>query len=170
MLFDKVIAFDNLRQKIVLIGNVRADDVDSSYEKTCKDLEKIADIIINGNPAEEPGGRLLSEVKPLFDKERYCEMVEKAKYHIKEGDIFQIVLSNRLEADYEGSMLNVYRVLRTLNPSRVHHPRRSSSSRTESSTQSLSQAHAPEERLRKKTKRLKQIFSQTKKNSPSTIC
>ena len=117
MLFDKVIAFDNLRQKIVLIGNVRADDVDSSYEKTCKDLEKIADIIINGNPAEEPGGRLLSEVKPLFDKERYCEMVEKAKYHIKEGDIFQIVLSNRLEADYEGSMLNVYRVLRTLNPS-----------------------------------------------------
>ena len=79
MLFDKVIAFDNLRQKIVLVGNVRADDIDNSYEKTCKDLEKIADIIIGGTPAEEPSGRLLSEVKPLFDKERYCEMVEKAK-------------------------------------------------------------------------------------------
>ena len=44
-------------------------------------------------------------------------MVEKAKYHIKEGDIFQIVLSNRLEAEFEGSLLNTYRILRTLNPS-----------------------------------------------------
>ena len=44
-------------------------------------------------------------------------MVEKAKGHIKEGDIFQIVLSNRLSADYEGSLLNTYRMLRTINPS-----------------------------------------------------
>ena len=117
MLFDKVIAFDNLKQKIVIVGNVRADDIDNSYDETCKEIEKIADVIKNGNPVDEPSGRLLSEVRPLFDKESYCAMVEKAKYHIKEGDIFQIVLSNRLEADYEGSMLNVYRVLRTLNPS-----------------------------------------------------
>ena len=44
-------------------------------------------------------------------------MIERAKHHIHEGDIFQIVLSNRLEADYEGSLLNCYRMLRTLNPS-----------------------------------------------------
>ena len=44
-------------------------------------------------------------------------MVEKAKEHIRQGDIFQIVLSNRLSADYEGSMLGVYRILRTINPS-----------------------------------------------------
>ena len=44
-------------------------------------------------------------------------MVENAKHHIKEGDIFQIVLSNRLEAGFEGSLLNTYRILRTLNPS-----------------------------------------------------
>ena len=44
-------------------------------------------------------------------------MVEKAKHHIFEGDIFQIVLSNRLEAEFEGSLLNTYRILRTLNPS-----------------------------------------------------
>ncbi len=117
MLFDKVIAFDNLRQKIVLVGNVRADDLDNSYVKTCKELEKIAEIIISGTPADEPSGRLLSEVRPLFDKERYCEMVEKAKHHIKEGDIFQIVLSNRLSAPFEGSLLNTYRMLRTINPS-----------------------------------------------------
>ena len=44
-------------------------------------------------------------------------MVEKAKHYIREGDIFQIVLSNRLSAPFEGSLLNTYRVLRTLNPS-----------------------------------------------------
>ncbi|MDE5598299.1 MAG: anthranilate synthase component I family protein, partial [Lachnospiraceae bacterium] len=62
-------------------------------------------------------GKLLGEVTPLFDKERYCEMVEKAKRHIHEGDIFQIVLSNRLSAPFEGSLFNTYRVLRTINPS-----------------------------------------------------
>lgn len=44
-------------------------------------------------------------------------MVETAKHHIHEGDIFQIVLSNRLEADFDGSLFNTYRILRTLNPS-----------------------------------------------------
>jgi len=44
-------------------------------------------------------------------------MVEKAKHHIKEGDIFQIVLSNRLSAPFEGSLFDTYRVLRTINPS-----------------------------------------------------
>jgi len=56
-------------------------------------------------------------VTPLFDKETYCAMVERAKRHIYEGDIFQIVLSNRLVAPYEGSLLDAYRILRTINPS-----------------------------------------------------
>ena len=44
-------------------------------------------------------------------------MVERAKAHIREGDIFQVVLSNRLEAGFEGSLLDVYRILRTVDPS-----------------------------------------------------
>lgn len=54
---------------------------------------------------------------PLFNKEQFCNMVEKAKHHIREGDIFQIVLSNRLSAPFEGSLFNTYRILRTINPS-----------------------------------------------------
>ena len=61
--------------------------------------------------------KLLGEVTPLFDREAYCNMVEKAKRYIREGDIFQIVLSNRLSAPFEGSLFNTYRVLRTINPS-----------------------------------------------------
>ena len=53
----------------------------------------------------------------LFSKEEYCNLVEKAKDYIYEGDIFQVVLSNLIEANIEGSLFDVYRVLRTTNPS-----------------------------------------------------
>lgn len=117
MLFDKVIAFDNFRQKIVLIANMRLDDIETNYKKAVYDLEKIADLLRHGEKKKEPRSRMTGEVTPLFDKEKYCAMVEKAKEHIREGDIFQIVLSNRLSAPFEGSLLNTYRVLRTINPS-----------------------------------------------------
>jgi len=58
-----------------------------------------------------------SKFKALFTKDEFCKMVEKAKDRIKEGDIFQVVLSNRLEADIDGSLLDIYRTLRTMNPS-----------------------------------------------------
>lgn len=56
-------------------------------------------------------------MEPLFAKKEFCSMVEQAKHYIKEGDIFQIVLSNRLSAAFAGSLLDTYRILRTLNPS-----------------------------------------------------
>ena len=117
MLFDKVIAFDNLRQKIILIVNMPLDDVEVCYNKAVMELRQLANLLRHGEKKKEPGGKLLGEVTPLFDKEKFCRMVEKAKRHIREGDIFQIVLSNRLSAPFEGSLLNTYRVLRTINPS-----------------------------------------------------
>lgn len=117
MLFDKVIAFDHLRQKIILIVNMTLDDVEVEYNKAVMELNQLVDLLRNGQKKNEPGGKLLGEVTPLFDKEQFCCMVEKAKHYIREGDIFQIVLSNRLSAPFEGSLLNTYRVLRTINPS-----------------------------------------------------
>ena len=117
MLFDKVIAFDNLRQKIILIVNMSLKDPEVEYNKAIMELERLSDLLHKGEKREETGGKLLGEVTALFDKSQFCEMVEKAKHHIHEGDIFQIVLSNRLSAPFEGSLLNTYRVLRTINPS-----------------------------------------------------
>ena len=117
MLFDKVIAYDNIKHKIVIIVNVSTENMEQNYQKALEDIAEIKNIILHGEKAEIPPARLKSEFQPLFDKEQYCAMVEKAKHYIKEGDIFQVVLSNRLAADFEGSMLDVYRVLRTLNPS-----------------------------------------------------
>ena len=117
MLFDKVIAFDNFRQKIILMVNIDLEHLETEYNRASLELRSMADLLKNGEPKEDIPGHCTTPVTPLFQKEEYCEMVEKAKHHIKEGDIFQIVLSNRLEAGFEGSLLNTYRILRTLNPS-----------------------------------------------------
>lgn len=117
MLFDKVIAFDNYKQKIILIVNIKLDNLETEYNRALMELDNICKLILEGKPISNTHGACTSEFKPIFDKEQYCEMVMKAKHFIKEGDIFQIVLSNRLEADFEGSLLDTYRVLRTLNPS-----------------------------------------------------
>ncbi len=117
MLFDKVIAFDNVRQKIILMANMSLEDVEAGYNKAVMELEQLAGLLRHGAKKEEEAGHLEGEVTPLFDREQFCAMVERARHHIREGDIFQIVLSNRLSAPFTGSLLNTYRILRTLNPS-----------------------------------------------------
>ena len=72
MLFDKVIAFDNLRQKIVLIANMLLDDVEVGYNKAVMELHKLIELLRHGKKKNEAGGRLLGEVTPLFDKEQFC--------------------------------------------------------------------------------------------------
>lgn len=117
MLFDKVIAFDNFKQKIILIVNMKTDNLEESYKKACDELKDMANLIKNGKKAEMEPLKLKSDFKPAFSREKYCDMVTKAKNYIKEGDIFQVVLSNRIEADISGSLFDTYRVLRTTNPS-----------------------------------------------------
>ena len=117
MLFDKVIAFDNFRQKIILIANMKTDNVEVNYQKACDELKEIAELIKNGEKTHIEPLKLQSDFKPVFSREKYCDMVEKAKNYIYEGDIFQVVLSNRIEAEITGSLFDTYRVLRTTNPS-----------------------------------------------------
>lgn len=117
MLFDKVIAFDNYRQKIILIVNIKVENLEVNYRKAEIELKAMEDLIINGKKAEERPLKIKSDYRSYFSKEQYCNMVVKAKEYIKEGDIFQVVLSNKIEAEIEGSILDAYRVLRSTNPS-----------------------------------------------------
>lgn len=117
MLFDKVIAFDHVKQKIVLIVNIKLEDIDTSYNKAIVELKQMAHLLKHGEKKQDCSGTIKGEVEALFSEEEYCEMVENGKRYIREGDIFQIVLSNRLSAPFEGSLLNTYRQLRTINPS-----------------------------------------------------
>ena len=117
MLFDKVIAFDHSEKEIILICNMQTDHADANYNSAKKELEIMAQVIENGEEAEPPKPALKSEFTPLFNGGEYGNMVERAKHYIKEGDIFQVVLSNRLEAEMEGSLFYTYEKLRKLNPS-----------------------------------------------------
>ena len=117
MLFDEVIAFDHYKQKIFLIAGVRTDQIEESYREAEGKLQKLAELIRTGKKPEFPPLRLSSEIQPKFPKERYGAMVEKAKEYIREGDIFQVVLSNPMRAKAEGSLFDTYRVLRATNPS-----------------------------------------------------
>lgn len=119
MFFDKIIAFDHARHTITLIYNQMITPGQEA-EALCADAgQKLQEMkqILREPAGRVPEGRLTSEIKPLFQKERYCSMVERAKQYIHEGDIFQVVLSNRLEAGFQGSLFSAYRILRQSNPS-----------------------------------------------------
>ena len=125
MLFDKVICFDNFKQKLILITNLKTgideneggEKLAEAYDLATRQLAEMKRLILEGEPKAEEVLKLKTECTPLFTKEQYCEMVEKGKAYIREGDIFQVVLSNRMEAEMEGSLLDTYRILRTTNPS-----------------------------------------------------
>jgi len=117
MLFDKVIVYDRIKQKISIIVNMKTDNVMENYGKAVADIERIIRLI------HEPlhVSKVIIKSRPKFisntSKEDFFKMVQKAKEHILNGDIFQAVLSRRFEAEYKDSLLNAYRVLRTTNPS-----------------------------------------------------
>jgi anthranilate synthase component 1 len=113
MMFKKVIAFD--RETCYIIINT--DRTPENLKKAELELEHITGILKNGSPITPPPLNLKSEFVPDMDMAAYCEMVEKAKFHIKEGDIFQIVLSNRLSAKADGSLFYAYEYQKKANPS-----------------------------------------------------
>lgn len=117
MLYDKVIAYDHLKQKIILVVNMKTDQVLENYGKAVADIENMIRLL--SEPLVFPKAARIS--KPVFTcnitKDEYCKRVEKTKSYIKNGDIFQAVISRRFEAEYSNNLLNAYRVLRTTNPS-----------------------------------------------------
>ena len=90
MLFDQVIVFDHFKQKVLLITGVMTDNLEASYETAIKKLDEMAQLIRDGEHMEFEPLKLQSEIQPKFPKEKYADMVEKAKHYIKEGDIFRI--------------------------------------------------------------------------------
>lgn len=117
MLFDKVIVFDHYRQKILLITGVETENPEKSYKNAITELYEMEQLLNSGAKALFRPLQLKETLTPVFSKKEFCEMVKKVKCHIKEGDIFQAVISNPQEAAADGSLFDTYRVLRTTTPS-----------------------------------------------------
>ena len=118
MLFDKVIVFDNYRQKLILIAGVSlTGDLEENCRRAERELDEMERLIRSQAKADFRPLVLKEDFRPAKEKEEYAAMVERAKEYIREGDIFQVVLSNPMTAEAEGSLFDTYRVLRTTNPS-----------------------------------------------------
>ncbi len=119
MLFDKVIAYDHLKQKIVLAVNMKTDNILENYGAAVAALGELKNLASDFYTPQFPAVKNLSQPRFTcnFTREEYYAAVEKTKEYIYAGDIFQAVISRRFETEYNGSLLNAYRVLRTTNPS-----------------------------------------------------
>jgi len=117
MLFDTVIAFDHLKQKIFIIVNVSVKDFEINFIKAELKLNEIENLIRNGIMRKYEKSELKSDFKILHNKKEFMNMVVKVKKYISEGDVFQAVISNIAEATFKGNLVQAYRVLRTINPS-----------------------------------------------------
>lgn len=124
MAFDSLIAFDSGKQKIDLITGMDISrmgekdfSIEEEYKKSVDKLKEMAALLAENEKGNFPELRLESELEPEFSKDEFENMVNKAKNYIKDGDIFQVVLSNPVTARANGSLFDTYRILRTQNPS-----------------------------------------------------
>lgn len=117
MLFENVICFDHLTQHIVLITNIPTENLDESYLQGLRTLDEMENLVFQQPTQSVAPLQLHGPLTPDMTCEQYSAMVERAKRCIFEGDIFQVVLANRLQTPASGSLFDAYRVLRTTNPS-----------------------------------------------------
>ncbi len=119
MLFDSVICFDSYRQKVILVSSVdvASGDTAAEYERAVRKLDRMQEILEGDETYDFEPLRLSGELSCVYSQQRYEQMVRTAQERIREGEIFQVVLSDPLTAPAQGSLFDVYRVLRCSNPS-----------------------------------------------------
>ncbi|MBI4547733.1 MAG: anthranilate synthase component I [Ignavibacteriae bacterium] len=119
-LFTSVIAFDHLKHQIIIIVNVIVDhhnDLRKQYEHAQTEIAKLESALHNTDIQTKRFKVCSDALKYETAPEAFHTMVKKAKHYIREGDIFQVVLSQRFSSEYEGDPFNTYRALRIINPS-----------------------------------------------------
>jgi anthranilate synthase component I len=120
MLFDTVLAFDHVQHRILIIANARItadDDLASLYQFACAKIQFLErELERNLSHAAHAADHGL-ELRSNYTRERFEEQVRTAKERIAAGEIYQVVLSQRFEADVQADPFTVYRALRHVNPS-----------------------------------------------------
>jgi anthranilate synthase component I len=115
MFFEVLIVFDHLDQKIYLVGTKLTEE--TSIEDLRVELLNLKEVILAEKKQEEVGSVVFTAFTSEVSKADYLLKVEKAKEFIQKGDIFQVVLSHRMKANFEGDPFDFYRKLRIQNPS-----------------------------------------------------
>lgn len=119
--YDTVVAFDHVKHQLVLISNAFVDDatdLQTAYKGAQSKLTELETELGHSHFSHpEPVSVESERIVSNFGREDFEAAVEKAKRYIYEGDIFQVVLSQRFELSFSGDQFNLYRALRQVNPS-----------------------------------------------------
>ena len=123
-LSDEVIAFDNVNNiiKIIVSAVIEDDDIEEIYNKTIERINTIEEKLNRPVSLKRISLSKVSNVsiqnwKSNFKKEDFLKAVEKCKFYIKEGDIIQVVISQRFSKKLKTEPINIYRSVRAINPS-----------------------------------------------------
>ena len=121
MITDTLLVFDNLKQKVMVVSNVFLDGQQSLEEAYEAAQEKIGRIISQLQSQVPPSARKApfppSQLRSNLSKEDFMKGVERAKEYIRSGDVIQVVLSQRFSAEVHCQPFDIYRALRSINPS-----------------------------------------------------
>ncbi len=119
LMADIVVAFDHAFGRVLLIGNVRAEEDDRSARQEIESrLDEIQARLAAPLPAcEAPSPSTSHPMTSNMSEDAFCQAVRTAKEHITAGDIFQVVLSQRMSRETQAAPFEIYRALRRLNPS-----------------------------------------------------
>lgn len=119
MVSDEVVVFDNLSGKLYLVIHVNPE-IENAYQKANDRLDELVGRLRQAAPIPEPrvtGSIDESDFVSGFSQDKFEQAVQRCREYIQEGDIMQVVLSQRLSIPFQASPINLYRALRTLNPS-----------------------------------------------------
>lgn len=121
MLTDELIAFDHNKNKIDIIVNIHvSENMEEAYSKACRRIDEIREEMEDYSSlktSQKPAREGNVKVESNMTKAEFCEKIEKAKKYIEDGDIFQVVISQRFSVQTDVDAFNVYRALRRINPS-----------------------------------------------------
>ncbi|MDT0631899.1 chorismate-binding protein [Rubrivirga sp. S365] len=118
--YDTVAAFDHVRHQLVLMATVFVDaetDLGAAYAEATTRLLELEDDLLRGVQTGEPVRLLADEPQASVERADYEAAVRRGKEHVYEGDVFQVVLSQRFAMPFAGDRFNLYRALRQVNPS-----------------------------------------------------
>ncbi len=122
MYFSNLVAFDHVQHRLFLISNVLTDEVGgtlrSKYDRAVGELNRLERALqrpLKIPPHKRPRGPL--RVRANMTRAQFESMVERSKEYIRAGDVFQVVMSQRLEVPVRVPPFEVYRALRVVNPS-----------------------------------------------------
>lgn len=121
-MFQDLVILDHLNSNLLLVSNIFIDedlDVAKAYELAVLQIEKLQNQLLLPAPGQLAELNLASEIetKNRVEKKAFLQAIEDAKHFVRIGDVFQVVLSQRFDIDCQASPLDVYKVLRALNPS-----------------------------------------------------